>query len=222
MKNCLLFLHGVYPSKHLAYYKNLCRNRFTIAVDGGYRFFKKTGLYPDVLIGDFDSLKKIPGDLPPETEILRFEVEKNQTDAELALQYCFERKAGSIDLIQPSTGEPDQFAGNLMLLALTGRLAKGYNPKLRIVNAGYEIVLLDNSRRNITDAVGDMVSILPLSKKVKYSCRGTAYNVRELVIKQGQSIGLRNRITVRKAVFDITGQAFLVRIYAGDLGQKGA
>jgi len=222
MKDCLLFLHGAYPSKHLAYYKKLCRNKFTIAVDGGYRFFKKTGLVPDVLIGDFDSLKKIPQNLPPKTEVLRFPAEKNQTDAELALAYCFERKARRIDLVQPSAGEPDQFTGNLMLLTQTRRLVAGYNPQVRIVNAGYEIVFMDNTRKIVTNAAGDTVSILPLSKKVKYTCRGTVYNVRELLIRQGQSIALRNRITARKAVFDITGQAFFIRVYADDFGQKGA
>jgi len=222
MKDCLLFLHGAYSSKHLAYYKKLCRGRFTIAVDGGYRFFEKTDLFPDVLIGDFDSLKKIPKNLPPKTKVLRFPAEKNQTDAELALEYCFERKARRIDLVQPSAGEPDQFMGNLMLLTLTRRLVAEYNPQVRIVNAGYEIVFLDNTRKIVANAVGDTVSILPLSKKVKYTCRGTAYNVREFKIKQGQSVGLRNRITARKAVFDITGQAFFIRVYTGDFGQKGA
>ncbi|MBN1211529.1 MAG: thiamine diphosphokinase [candidate division Zixibacteria bacterium] len=222
MKDCLLFLHGTYPTKHLVYYKKLCRGRFTIAVDGGFRFFKKTGLFPDILIGDFDSLKKIPKNLPPKTEVLRFPVEKNQTDAELALYYCFERKARRIDLIQPSAGEPDQFMGNFLLLTLTGQPVGRYNPEVRIINAEYEIILLENTRKIIPDAIGDTVSTLPLSRKVKYTCRGTAFDVRELMIKQGQSIGLRNKIIAPRAVFDITGQAFLIRTYAGDFGQKGA
>ena len=222
MKDALLFLNGDYSSTDLDYYKRLCPGKLTVAVDAGYNFFMKTGLVPDVLIGDFDSLEKVPEDLPSQTDIQRFPSDKDQTDAELALRYCFDRKITQIDLIQPSYGEPDQFMGNLMLLTLTNRLVGGYNPQLRILNPRYEIVFLDNVRKNIDNAVGDTVSILPLSQEVKYTCRGTAYDVREFTVELGFSVGLRNRITASSAVFDITGQAFLIRVYAGAYDQKGA
>jgi thiamine pyrophosphokinase len=125
-------------------------------------------------------------------------------------------------LIQPSYGEPDQFMGNFMLLTLTDRLVGGYNPQLRILNTRYEIVFLDNVRKIIDNAVGDTVSVLPLSQEVTYTCRGTAYDVREFTIERGFSVGLRNRITAQNAVFDIAGQAFLIRVHAGAFDQKGA
>jgi len=213
MKDCLLFLHGRYSAGHLDYYKKLCRGKFKIAVDGGYAFFKKTGFTPDLLIGDFDSLRKIPKNLPARTEIIRFPENKDKTDSELALDYCFERKPRRIDIIQPSVGEFDQFLGNVMLPLLGLKRKGNYRPRIRIVNVKYEVLLLDNEQLTLKNAAGDKISVIPLSGRLRYTCRGTAFEAADIVLKPGQSRGLRNRIIASMAVFDISGRAFFIRSY---------
>jgi len=145
---------------------------------------------------------------------LVFVIPKDKTDAQLALEYCLNRRSPKIDIVQPSFGEPDQFVGNLMLLSLPSRLAKGdYEPRVRIVNAGYEAVLIGNGRYSLNGAKGDLVSVIPLSAKVTYSCRGTKYVVSDEVIRPGDTRALRNRITSGRAIFDIVGKAFILRQY---------
>ena len=206
-------MHGRYPARHLAYYRKLCRGKFKIAVDGGYSFFRKTGLVPDLLMGDFDSLKKNPADLPRKTEIIKYPREKDKTDSELALEYCLDKKAKRIDIVQPSVGEPDQFMGNAMLLLPGAAGRVGYRPKIRLINVGYELLFVENERITVEKAAGDTVSVLALSGRCRYSCTGTDFDVKDIVLKPGQSRGLRNKIAAKKAVFDIAGRGFFIRNY---------
>lgn len=60
-------------------------NDLVIAADGGYQRLKKLGVKPDLLMGDFDSLKTEPDDV----ETLRFGPEKDDTDMMLAIKYAY-------------------------------------------------------------------------------------------------------------------------------------
>lgn len=60
---------------------------FIIAADGGWLACRKTGITPDLLLGDFDSLSTRP-DFP---NILRVPVEKDDTDTMLAVKTGLER-----------------------------------------------------------------------------------------------------------------------------------
>ncbi len=215
MKDCVLFLNGQYPRKDLEYYRSFCRNAFTVAVDGGYRFFRATGLFPDLLIGDFDSISRVPRNLPQSTEVVEFSSHKDKTDAHLALEHCLKLKASRIRIVQPSTGEPDQFIGNMMLLTLAR--AKGSSnrrPDTRIVNIAYEVLFLDNSSFTIIGGRGDLVSIIPLSGTIQYTCTGTEYLARDRQLGRGETLALRNSITGKRAGFRVKGQAFLVHSFA--------
>ncbi len=212
MKDCILFLNGAYARRDIEYYRALCRGRYTVAVDGGYRFFKAAGLFPNLLIGDFDSIRRMPKDLPKTTIVDRFPPMKDKTDAELALDHCLARRAKKIDIVQPSYGEPDQMLGNfLLLLVAAGKQHGRYHPEIRIINRRYEVQLLNDSRTMLTNAAGDLVSILPLSGRVRLTTSGTSYNVRGVEVLRGRSLGMRNRVTLRRATFGVKGMALLVR-----------
>ncbi len=216
MLDFILFLHGRYQLPHLSFYRRLARGRFKVAVDGGYSFFRKAHLRPDLLIGDFDSLKRLPKDLSPRTDVIVYPADKDKTDAELALDYCLERKAKRIDIVQPSLGEPDHFVGNLMLLAKAARSAKGRRKsQVRLVNANSEVLLLDSGRWAVRNAQGDSLSIIPISERIVLSCRGTEYDVTGLRIRRGETVGLRNRVTAARASVEIRGQGLLFHRSSG-------
>ncbi len=62
-------------------------NAFVIAADRGYEYLKKHGIYPDLAIGDFDSLGFAPTDVP----VIRMPVEKDDTDSMLAAKEALAR-----------------------------------------------------------------------------------------------------------------------------------
>lgn len=214
MKDAVLFLQGRYSARDFPFYKKLCRGRFKIAVDGGYRFYQRAGIVPDLLLGDFDSLKAVPKNVNPRTEVLAFPVDKDRTDTHLALEYCLERNASRVDIVQPSIGEPDHFTANLMLLTQAERYRRrGYVPRVRLLNTRCEIGYVKDGAATFERAVGDTVSVIPLSKTVELTCTGTAFDVRRKRVGRGQTLASRNRIDRPKAVFRLKGEGLVFRIF---------
>jgi thiamine pyrophosphokinase len=214
MKDCVLFLSGRYQQTHLDYYRSLCRGRFKVAVDGGHRFFALTGIVPDLLIGDFDSLKGLPQKVSRRTQVMAYPVEKDRTDCHLALDYCLEHRARRIDIVQPNVGEPDHFTANLMLLTRSAANAvKGYQPEIRLVNYAGEFRYLRNEMVTVKRAQGDTVSVIPLSPAIRYTCKGTAFDITKLRVVRGETVSSRNRILKPSASFAVSGEAWLFRNY---------
>jgi thiamine pyrophosphokinase len=211
MKQYILFLHGQYRAGDLDFYKSRCRGKHLVAVDGGYSFFKKVGLAPHILIGDFDSLARIPRDLSKKTKVIKHPAHKDKTDAELAIDYCIADGAEQIEMIQPSFGEPDQFVGNLMLLAQYAERCK--NPGyvcLSIVNRTYQAFAMHGGRYRVKGKPGDMVSVVPLSDQITLSWTGTTYDVANARISRGESRSLRNSLAGAVAQVRVTGLALLI------------
>lgn len=216
MKDFILFVRGTYRAGHLEYYKRLCRTKVRIAVDGGYSFFKKSGLRPDVLIGDLDSARGLPKKFPPQTKVIRFPTRKDKTDSQLAVEYCIEQKARAIDIVMPSVGDIDHFLGNIMFLTapgIAGWVSAG--GKIRIVNTNGELWFVKDGGIVFRKAAGDSVSVIPLSKKITLSCTGTDYDVKDVGVARGESRSLRNRVRTRQAVFTVRGEAFVWRSFDG-------
>lgn len=61
-----------------------------IAADGGYTYLKEEGIEPDVLLGDFDSLKRVP----EHRHLERHSPIKDDTDMALAAAYGMEQGCG--------------------------------------------------------------------------------------------------------------------------------
>lgn len=59
---------------------------FIIAADGGYRYLERMDIMPDLIMGDFDSLGKIPN----HPNVITHPTEKDDTDLMLAVKYAME------------------------------------------------------------------------------------------------------------------------------------
>lgn len=209
MKSFALFLHGRYGSPELPFYKSLARGKVCVAVDGGLSFFQKSGLKPNLIIGDFDSIKRDPSRSYPNSEIIMFPVAKDKTDTQLAVECAIERGAKAVDIVQPIFGEADHFTGNLMLLAslIEDRRLRGL--RVRLVNAAYEILFLRDRECEIVNAANDTVSVVPLTNTIRLSCSGTAFPANRLLVRRGETVALRNKITKNRAHIAVKGQAFV-------------
>ena len=215
MKDFILFLEGNYNPSELDFYQKLAKSKTRIAVDGGYSFFKKSGIVPDFLIGDMDSIKQFPKKIPPETEVIRFLENKDKTDSQLAVEFCIAQGASVIDIVMPSVGEIDHWLGNVMLVTanyITKWVQNG--GKIRIINYNHEIFLTKYRNVVFNDYSGDLVSVIPFSKKIVLSTTGTAYPVKNLKILRGESRPLRNRLTAKRAVFTIDGEALIIHRFS--------
>lgn len=75
-----------------------------IAADGGYEQMKSRGLSPDVLLGDFDSLD-CGTKLPEGAEVIKYPIEKDDTDTLLAVKEAIKRGCDEITLYGALGGE---------------------------------------------------------------------------------------------------------------------
>ena len=205
----VLYLHGPYRKGDLQFYRRLARGKVCIAVDGGMKFFLKSKLRPDIIAGDFDSFRRDPAKLFPKSKLLKFPVEKDKTDTQLAIEYAISHRAKTVDIVQPFLGEADHFAGNLMLLAsLVG--GRG-NRKIgfRIINPAYEIAFLRDTHRTIAGHRGETISVVPLTETIRLTCSGTLYTARNLRVHRGETVALRNQMSGPSAEISVHGQAFV-------------
>ena len=77
------------PDTNVEEIKSLCTSDdFIVCADSGYSFAKKAGLTPNLIIGDFDSLKE---ELPQNTEVVKLNTHKDDTDTEHCVMECIRR-----------------------------------------------------------------------------------------------------------------------------------
>jgi thiamine pyrophosphokinase len=213
MKRYVLFLNGRYRTADLPYFEKFLKSSRTVAVDNGYAFFKKTKRFPDILLGDFDSLPRVPKDLPQTTKMYSHPKQKDKSDTELALEFALGEGADRIDIVQPSVGDVDHFIANLMLLDLPSlKRRKGTRPKVRIIGRRYHLLLAVDETVTLYGVPGEILSVIPLSSEIRLSCTGTLYPARNIRIKRGEALPLRNAFSRRNATVEVTGQAFVVHL----------
>ena len=82
-----------------------------IAADKGYEFALKQGIITEIVIGDFDS-----STMPTNLNVLKLNVEKNETDGQEALSYAIKKGYDEIAIYGISGGRLDHEMGNLSLL----------------------------------------------------------------------------------------------------------
>ncbi|MCX6055947.1 MAG: thiamine diphosphokinase [Chloroflexi bacterium] len=168
-----------------------------IAVDGGLRHLPALNRDPLLLIGDLDSV------LPSEVEelrgkgieIIRYPVEKDETDLELAILKVVERGYPSILLVGVTGGRLDHTLGNLYLLLL---------PQLEGIEisaeTGSEEIFLIRSSRRILGKKGDRVSLLPFKGEVHgVQTRGLQYPLLKETLFMEKSRGISNVMTADQA-----------------------
>ena len=206
MKSAVIFVYGRYVKTKLGFYKKLCRGKYKIAANGGYKFFELSRITPDLVIGDFDSLnKKRLAGLSKLTKVISHPVQKDKTDSELALEFCLKQKFNIIDIAMPQVGQPDHFMGLISLLANP----KIRNAKVRLVNHELEIKLVTNQKLRFNGCAGDLFSVKAVCQPIKLTYTGTQYDAKDLTVQPWESKALRNRIRLNKATVEIKGRALV-------------
>jgi len=163
-----------------------------IAADGGARHAAAVGLRIDRWVGDGDSIA--PGDLDrlaaEGVRIDRAPVDKDETDAELAVRAALDADPARITILGALGGERlDHELGNVWLLAhpaLDGRAAVLLDGGSRIRLAGPGVV-------DLAGRVGDVVSLLPFGgDALGITTHGLRYPLSGEPLRIGPSRGLSN------------------------------
>lgn len=175
-----------------------------IAADSGLEAFEQTGVMPDLLVGDMDSvapevLVRYEGRVPQR----RLSCIKDDTDGVDALDLALARGAHEITLLGALGGRLDHALANVMLLVRAHRRGA----RARILAEDVEIVRVDGEMA-LEGAQGDTVSLLPLGQAQGVTLEGFFYPLEDSALTSDYPLGVSNVVTQQRA---------LVRVGAGDL-----
>jgi thiamine pyrophosphokinase len=164
----------------------------TICCDGGARHFQNLGIKPDVIIGDMDSID--PAQLASfnsdERKIIKYPVNKNYTDTELALDYALDLKPEKILIWCALGGRIDHTLANIFLLYRARK--KGIETSL--IDEYCEAFVI-NKETSFINEEGKTVSLLALTPRTTgITLSGFAYPLEKGSLKMGESRGISNVI----------------------------
>jgi len=161
----LIFLGGNYNNSDF-YKKNIKRDDFIIAADGGSNFLFKIKKLPNMVVGDLDSISKnilrwISRNKIP---VKKYRTDKDYTDFELALDFAVKSKPKEIIVFGCFGSRRDHEYSTLMVIS-------------KYLKSGKNILLEDESkimffaRPNLNNKIpvpkGKTISLIPFDNKIE-------------------------------------------------------
>ena len=198
----LIFLGGAAFRLPDALRTELASADLVIAADRGWENALANGFEPALLVGDMDSIDRVPANV----DVIRIPKIKDDTDTQHAIDVALERGATRVTLAGQLSGRADHTLSALFMLE---------NLHLR----GVEAEMLDD--RNRVRVVKDETVTLPrrgyryfgalsLGETV-YSAHGCFYEVERVSLRRAEPYAVSNEITADAAELAFEGDAaFLV------------
>jgi len=179
---------------------------YVIAADDGYSSLRTAEMEPDLLVGDFDSLKQIPTDIPRKT----YSPEKNDTDLALALQEGVARGYQTFVFYGASGGREDHTLANLQLLG--GASRHGYSCKM--VCPAYDVYAVTDGMLVLPELKpGTIVSVFCHGERAQgVTLRGLKYPLLDALLTCDQPLGVSNETTGGEASVSVGNGTLLVFI----------
>lgn len=180
------------------------KDDYIICADGGYEYRNMLGREADMVVGDFDSLGRIP-----ETENrLVLPCEKDDTDMAVAVEEGLKRGYRNFVLFGALGGERiDHSIGNIQLLkyiASKGARGEIHHGKTVLLAFGNEEILLDES-------LAGYISVFSLSDESKgVTIENLKYTTDNITMLSHRTKGLSNEFIGKKARISVSDGVLLV------------
>lgn len=171
-----------------------------IGIDRGLGFCRRNDIYPDYILGDFDSIA------PPVLEyfetqskipVKRYKPEKDASDTRIGLELALELDSDRIFLLGATGGRLDHYMANLQSLQVP--LEKG--AQAWILDEQNVITVLDKGMEISKDKMpGPYISFFSLGDKVEGLClEGFKYPLEDYTMYNWDGIGVSNEIEMETA-----------------------
>ena len=186
---------------------DLREDDFIVCADGGLVPAHKENILPHALVGDFDSLGKVPDNLPPGCRILRADREKNETDTFLCLQCGIGAGCGSFVLAGGIGGRLDHTVANLQLLVYAAR--RGIT--MWMMDKHNRVTALEPGEVRIPRAEDFKLSVLAYAGPCEgVTLENVKYPLRDAVLTLDFPLGISNEFAGPEAVIRFTAGCLLV------------
>lgn len=179
-----------------------------IAADGGYDILTKAGYKPNILVGDLDSIEKSPAS---DTEILKFDVRKDDSDTLLAIKYGMSKGYKNFTLYGVIGGRLDHTIASLQALAyINSRNCYGE------IRGKEYITLLDSSSLRFARTCKGTISVFSYSEKCTgLTIKGLDYCLDHAEIVNKFPIGLSNEFIGEEAEISVENGVLLIVCESG-------
>lgn len=173
--------------------------QMVVAADGALEKIFEAKIPCNCGLGDFDTVSKEVLKYFKEnthTQLHSFPPEKNETDAELAVQFAVEQKPDLIWILGATGGRIDHMLGNLELLRMPltkGIVCEIIDPqnRIRLIDGATELEKLDDWK---------YVSFLSYTDQTEgIKLEGFAYPIADFTLKKGSTRCISNEICEEKA-----------------------
>ncbi|MCH5197596.1 MAG: thiamine diphosphokinase [Oscillospiraceae bacterium] len=200
MNKCVILGAGEYGANFPAYDKN----DFYIAADGGFSAAERFGIKPNLLIGDFDSLKTA---LPQDIKTVSLPVNKDVTDMDAAVSEGIRLGYNNFELYGGTGGRPDHTFANLSLLA---RLSQ--NKKRAVLfGSGFIFTAVTNDKIKITCSEGKTLSLFSWTDTSQgVTTTGVQYPLNNKTLLSSFALGVSNSFTKETAEISVENGTLIV------------
>ncbi|MBU5677368.1 thiamine diphosphokinase [Alkaliphilus sp. MSJ-5] len=181
---------------------------YIICADGAAKYLMKLNIYPNILVGDLDSINKDAFQWIENggVKVQQFPVKKDMTDTELAIEFALEQSPSTITIVGAIGSRMDHSLGNIMLLYKIHKMGI----KANIINEINHITITD-STINVAGKIGQTISVIPISGDVKgVTLEGLEYPLTNHDIDMGSSLGISNRFIKDRATISVKEGTVLV------------
>lgn len=170
-----------------------------ICADGGANLAIESGVLPDILVGDLDSItqENLEKCLASNVKIKKYPSQKDQTDLELAMEYAqdYLKSYGStnneIFLYAAGGKRLDHLQGNIALML--GYAQEGR--RIRMIDKTYDAWIMSPSKEIVRGSIGQEISLISMSEETLVSSQGLFYELDNLVLLQNATRGISNVFT---------------------------
>lgn len=206
MKKCIILANGKPPKKSIITFFQKKGYSKLICADGGSNSALKMKLFPDVIIGDLDSISsKALKEFKSISKIIRLK-RQNDTDVEKCLKFAIKNKFDEALLVGATGNRLDHTFCNL------GIVLKFFN-QIKI-----SLIAEDSFLKAYTGNVelkafpGETISLYGISEKTKISSRGLQYELQNFSLPFGvrestSNIAKKNVLKLKVA----KGVIFIIR-----------
>lgn len=207
---CLIVCGGTIDSKLACTIVKRAGIEIIIAVDKGMDFLYKSGITPDIIVGDFDSTQTDALEYytqKGQSDIIRLNAQKDDTDTEFAIMTAIEKGAHDIMLIGATGTRVDHVLGNISLLGIGMKMGVD----IRIIDANNQIRMI-NSRVSIkkSQQYGHYVSLIPITEDNEITLVGFKYPLSHFTFEKFTSLGISNEIMDDIAYIEVHKGVFIL------------
>jgi thiamine pyrophosphokinase len=181
-------------------YKEISSGDLIIAIDGGLERCLQLRLKPQLFLGDLDSLgKEFQDDIPPNCQKIIYPTDKNETDTQLAIQYCIDHKINEIIICNDLGRRFDHSLAIIQNLLQAHR--NGINTKVASEN---QILQIISGSVTLCYPVNTLLSLISITDQTEFiSSSGLQYPLENLTLYNWQSRGISNVVTEPEQVLNI-------------------